>query len=76
MSEKRSKLIKLLIKNNISYGIHYPKAIHQLAAFKNFFKRKFKNSEELAYKAVSLPIDPNLRKREILKICQIINQLD
>ena len=30
----RSKLIKEFVKNKIEYGIHYPKALHKLKAYK------------------------------------------
>ena len=36
---------------------------------------KFKNSEKIARQGISLPIDPNLKKSEIIKICKVINSL-
>ena len=35
----------------------------------------FKNSEKIARQGISLPIDPNLKKSEIIKICKVINSL-
>ena len=64
--KKRNELIKYLKKAKIQYGFHYPYAIHQLDAFKKYFKReKFPNSEMLAKNGISIPIDPNLSKKEI-----------
>ena len=34
-----------------------------------------KNSEVLAKQGISLPIDPNLKKNEIKKIIEVINNL-
>ena len=74
LSESRSKLIKLLNKNKIQYGFHYPYAIHQLKSLKNIFKKqKYPNSEKLAKECVSLPIDPNLKLSDLKKISKTIN---
>lgn len=63
-----------LLKKKIPFGRHYPFPIHKLKAVKNLFlNEKFPNSERLASKGVSLPIDPLTKKGDILKICKIIN---
>ena len=72
--KKRNELIKYLKKAKIQYGFHYPYAIHQLDAFKKYFKReKFPNSEILAKYGISIPIDPNLSKKEIDYIISKLN---
>ena len=70
----RKKLINAFQKNNIEFGIHYPKALHKLIAYKkntqntsNFFSGKIDS------KIISLPIHEYLKKSEIIKICKIIN---
>lgn len=74
MIEDRKKMINLFEKNNIQYGFHYPKSINQLDAFKKDYKNeKFVNSENLAKKCFSLPIDPTLNEKEITKIVKILN---
>ena len=74
MIEDRKKMINLFEKNNIQYGFHYPKSINQLDVFKKDYKnKKFVNSENLAKKCFSLPIDPTLNKNEIIKIVKILN---
>ena len=71
----RNSLIKLLNKKKIEYGFHYPYAIHQLSVFKKRFKNKrFKNAELLAKNSISLPIDPNLSKKEINYIVKTLNE--
>ncbi|MBD1140713.1 DegT/DnrJ/EryC1/StrS family aminotransferase [Pelagibacterales bacterium SAG-MED39] len=73
-SKNRSKLIKILKKKNIQYGFHYPFSINQLHAVRKIFKKKkFRNSEILAAQGISLPIDPNLKKKQINKIIQVVN---
>ena len=74
--QNRDRLIKILKKNNIQYGLHYPISINNLAFVKNKFKGKsFPNAEKLAKKGISLPINPELKIREIKKISNILNSL-
>ncbi len=73
--DNRNSLIKLLKKNKIQYGFHYPYAIHQLNVFKKRFKNKrYKNAEILAKNSISLPIDPNLSKKELNFIVKTLNE--
>ena len=72
--KKRNELIKYLKKSNIQYGFHYPYAIHELQVFKGYFKdEKFPNSEMLSKYGISIPIDPNLTKKQI---SYVINKLN
>jgi dTDP-4-amino-4,6-dideoxygalactose transaminase len=74
MVSGRKKLIKLFTNNNIQFGFHYPKSINQIESLKKEFKNeKYNNSENLAKKCFSIPIDPNLKKSEISKIVKILN---
>ena len=76
ISKLRNKIIKYFKKNKISYGMHYPISINKLKIFKNKFKnKKFPNAEIIAKYGLSLPIDPNLRRFEIIKICKILNKV-
>ena len=72
--EKRDGLIELLNKKKIQYGFHYPKAIHQLGAFKKQFnKKRYKNAEKIAENSISLPIDPNLKTKQLKEITEVLN---
>ena len=43
---------------------------------KNYLKIKiFPNAEYFSSNGISLPIDPNLKKKELIKICNVINSL-
>ena len=75
-------LIKLILTkelvnpiNNIEFGIHYPKALHKLKAYR-YIKQDTKNfySGKIDSKILSLPIHEHLNKSQILKICKIINK--
>ncbi len=76
LCRKEKKLTKLLTKKNIQWGKHYPQPLHKLDATKKNFKNKsFPNAEYFSTYGVSLPIDPNLKKKELVKICNVINSL-
>ncbi len=76
LSKKEKKLTKLLTKKNIQWGKHYPQPLHKLGATKKMFKNmNFPNAEYFSTYGISLPIDPNLKKRELVKICDTINSL-
>ena len=71
---KKKELINLFKKNNIEFGFHYPKSINQIDILKSTFKRNsYINSENLAKKCFSIPIDPTLSKKKIFKIIKILN---
>ena len=74
LTKQPKKLRKYLKDNSIPFGQHYPQALHQLKAVKKIFKnQKYLNAERLAYEGTSLPINP-LLKKDVLKICKIINE--
>ena len=76
LCKKEKKLIKLLTKNDIQWGKHYPQPLHKLEATKNMFKKKsFPNAEYFSNYGISLPVDPNLNRKELIKICNVINSL-
>ena len=70
----RNNLIIFLKKNKIFTNIHY-KPIHLQPYFQKFGFKKgdFKNAEKYYEKAISLPIHPNLKKKEVMKIIKKIN---
>ena len=73
--KRRNEFIQYLKKSKIQYGFHYPFAIHQLDALKKYFKgKKFPNSEILAKYGISIPIDPNLSKKDINYIIGQLNR--
>ena len=72
--KNRTKLKKLLEKNKIQYGFHYPRSINQLDCLKKKFKnKKFKYAENIANNCLSLPIDPTLNINQIKKIISVLN---
>jgi len=77
ITKKPIKFRNYLKLKKIPFGRHYPQPLNKLKAVKNLFKNKnFKNSELLAINGTSLPINPLLKKRDIIKICKIINKFN
>ena len=72
--KKRDGLINSLKKESIYTNIHY-KPIHLQSYFKKlgFKKGDFKNAENYYERAISLPIHPSLKKKEVMKIIRKVN---
>lgn len=76
---KNKKIKKIVLnnlkKNKIGFNIYYKKPMHLEKVFKeyDFKKGDFPVSEKLAENILSIPIDPYLNKKEIIKIIKIIN---
>lgn len=73
-SNNRSNLIRILDKNEISWGIHYPKSIPFIDAYnyKNQIPEDFPVSFKLTNEILSLPIYPELSNESVEYICSII----
>ncbi len=74
LTKYRKKLINKLQDNNIPFSFHYPFALNQLSSLKSFFrKKKFPNAEQLAREGISIPINPNLKNENLVKIVKVLN---
>ena len=63
-----------LKKNLIPFGFHYPASINQIHSLKSRFKKKkFPHAEKLASQGISIPIDPNLSRKNMVKIVNVLN---
>ncbi len=73
--KKRNKLKNFLENQGIATAIHYPIPIHLQPASKKFGHRRnsFINTEKQSKEILTLPINQNLKKDEIYKICEKIN---
>ena len=69
------KLFNFLRKKNILVNLHYiPVHLHPFYKSLGFKNGDFKYSEEHAESAISLPIYPDLKKKEIMYIINLINK--
>jgi dTDP-4-amino-4,6-dideoxygalactose transaminase len=73
--EQREALRRFLEKNGVQAAIHYPLAVHQVAAFAQQFRgTRFPLSEQLAQRALSLPFHQHLRKKDIDTIARLLQK--
>ena len=72
--ENRESVEKIFSDSKISYGFHYPRAIHQNKAYKEVIKTPVSlvNSEKLASQTISLPIFPNQTESEIERVINAV----
>ena len=61
-------------KENIEFGIHYPRPVHKQKAYKDLNVKELVNSETNSKQIVSLPIFPKMKKEEIEKVISFLNQ--
>jgi perosamine synthetase len=70
---KRDSLLDELKKNEIGYGIYYPKPLHYYTHLKKFGHKNLKVSKKLVNEVVSIPVHSALKKEEIEKVVDVIN---
>ena len=74
-TKKRNQLKKYLMKNGIGTAIHYPIPIHLQKSSKslNYKRGDFVNAEKQASQILTLPINEYLKKNDIIKISNLVN---
>ena len=73
--KNRDKLLEELKKNEIGFGIYYPKPLHKYIHLEKFGHNDLKVSERLVNEVVSLPVHPALTKEELEKVVDVINKV-
>lgn len=70
-SEKRDALASYLAARGIGTKVHYPHALHQLAAYPEWhgLAGGFPNAERLAETVLSLPMFPEMTDEEVAAVC-------
>ena len=74
---QRDKIIKKLKEDSIETKIIYPYPIHKMNAYKKIFtnNKRLKNSEIKSKGIFCLPIYPELKDREVVRICKSIKKI-
>ena len=79
-SEKmRNKLLEELKRRKIGVSIHYAKPVPDMKFYKkkyNLAKKNFPHAFEYGKTNISLPVYPDLKKKQVKKICDIINNFN
>jgi dTDP-4-amino-4,6-dideoxygalactose transaminase len=73
----RSQAEAILSEYKISYGFHYPRAIHQNAAYVKSVRTPvpLRNSEKIADETISLPIFPSQTDFEIERVINAVAKI-
>jgi aminotransferase EvaB len=74
--KNRKKILDFLKKIKINLNITYPYPIHKMTAYKNLSKHvsKLKNTEKFSREIFSLPVYPELKNSEIIKLSNTIKK--
>jgi UDP-2-acetamido-2-deoxy-ribo-hexuluronate aminotransferase len=74
--EKRDGLKKHLQEKGVQAMIYYPQSLHLQKAYQylGFEKNQFPISNSLCQRVLSLPMHSELRKTDIIEICEIIKE--
>jgi len=72
--ENREELMMALKKDEIGFGIYYPKPLHQYPHLKKFAHNDLETSERLSDISLSLPVHPALTKKDLETVVSVVNQ--
>lgn len=72
--ENRDVLIQRLKKNEIGFGIYYPKPLHHYPHLEKYAHADLKISEKLANISLSLPVHPALTDNDLKKVVAVVNE--
>lgn len=74
-TQKRDEMSAALREASIGFGLHYPKAIHQQAAYSRKVRvaSSLDNAEWLSNSTLSLPIFPGQKSWEVKQVIEVVN---
>lgn len=70
--KNREKVVKVMEKAGIGYGIYYPVPVHKQKLYKDYKDKKLPEAEEASRKVLSLPVHPGIGEKEIDYIITIL----
>ncbi len=72
-SKIRDLLCEKLINNGIQSQIHYPIPVHLQNAYFPWNNVKLPHTEKICEEILSIPVNPWLKKREVIEVCELID---
>ncbi len=70
----RNKLLNFLKKNNIEASAHFDPPLHSQNYLKKYNKKKLPITEKLSKEIITLPIFPDMTKKEVFYVIKIIKK--
>ena len=74
--KRRNKLENYLNRHKIPYGIYYSKPIYKYKAYLEHNYKSLPMVEKITNECISLPIYPEISKKDVTKICNILNEYE
>ena len=77
VAKKRDEIVSLLRKKGVMAAVHYPKPLHiqKVYSLLKYKKGDFPVAEKVCNELISLPMNPFLEDKEIIDICNKVNQV-
>jgi dTDP-4-amino-4,6-dideoxygalactose transaminase len=72
--DKREQLMEELKKEEIGFGIYYPKPLHQYPHLERFAHDDLTISEKLSEVSLSIPVHPALTKSDVESVVSVVNK--
>jgi dTDP-4-amino-4,6-dideoxygalactose transaminase len=72
----RNKLLNFLKKNNIGASAHFDPPLHLQKYLKKYNKKKLIETEKLSNQILTLPIFPDMTKKEVIYVTETINRFN
>ncbi len=73
-SKIRNKLLHFLKENNIEASAHFDPPLHTQKYLKKYFKKKLPVTDKLSKEIITLPIFPDMTKKEVLYVIRTIKK--
>ena len=70
----RNKLLNFLKKNNIEASAHFDPPLHLQKYLKKYNKKRLTETEKLSKQIITLPIFPDMTKKEVTYVTETINR--
>ena len=75
-TDNRRKVLHTLKRNSIDARVHYPLPVHKQNIYKEQYKKiKLSMTEDTCKKIISLPIFPEMTKKQVLRVCEVIKKV-
>lgn len=71
--KSRDRFAEELMKLGVGCGVYYPKPIHTLPSFR--LNLDLPNTETACSEVLSIPVHPNLKQRELVRIVESVNAI-
>ena len=71
----RQHAISIFDRNEISWGIHYPKIISDNKAYRHLAEREYANARDFSESTLSIPLFPDMNGEEIERVVETCNEV-